>query len=137
MQIVGENLGTVPFYVNEAMERHKILGMHVGIFGVNAAAEQALVTKSRQKPWPASILTTRRRSWVFGAAPTSKIGSSSGLDRRGASAAMNINTAQRSAKRSIAFLTPRGLLRDDAADPAAVLDAWLTVFSPRTMKSSY
>ena len=41
-QVVGENLGTVPFYVNEAMARHKILGMHVGIFGVNANAEQAL-----------------------------------------------------------------------------------------------
>ena len=39
-QIVGENLGTVPFYVNEAMERHDILGMHVGIFGVNPATSR-------------------------------------------------------------------------------------------------
>ncbi len=33
VEIVGENLGTVPPYVNEALARHRILGMHVGQFG--------------------------------------------------------------------------------------------------------
>jgi len=42
VQIVGENLGTVPSYVNEALARHKILGMHVGQFGVHSDPQQAL-----------------------------------------------------------------------------------------------
>jgi 4-alpha-glucanotransferase len=33
-EIIGENLGTVPPYVNEAMARHGLRGMHVGQFGV-------------------------------------------------------------------------------------------------------
>ena len=37
----------------------------------------------------------------------------------------NSNTAQRSARRSPNFSQARGLLRDDPADPAAVLEAWL------------
>lgn len=32
--VVGENLGTVPDYVNQAMARHAIRGMYVGQFGV-------------------------------------------------------------------------------------------------------
>jgi len=42
VQIVGENLGTVPSYVNEALARHKILGMHVGQFDVRGDSQQAL-----------------------------------------------------------------------------------------------
>ncbi len=41
-QIIGENLGTVPVYVNDAMARHKISGMHVGEFGVETNPQQAL-----------------------------------------------------------------------------------------------
>jgi 4-alpha-glucanotransferase len=37
VQIVGENLGTVPDYVNQGLARHGILGMHVGQFGVGTA----------------------------------------------------------------------------------------------------
>jgi len=37
--IVGENLGTVPVEVNDAMERHAVRGMHVAQFGIDPAAE--------------------------------------------------------------------------------------------------
>lgn len=42
VQIVGENLGTVPDAVNAAMAQRKFLGMHVGQFGVNADPNHAL-----------------------------------------------------------------------------------------------
>ena len=41
-QIVGENLGVVPPYVNAAMARHNIHGMHVGQFGVRPDPHSAL-----------------------------------------------------------------------------------------------
>lgn len=44
VQIVGENLGTVPDFVNQTMARRKIFGMHVGQFGVGADGERALGT---------------------------------------------------------------------------------------------
>jgi 4-alpha-glucanotransferase len=44
VQIVGENLGTVPDYVNEALARHRILGMHVGQFGVGTESTRAFET---------------------------------------------------------------------------------------------
>ncbi|HSQ12623.1 MAG TPA: 4-alpha-glucanotransferase, partial [Candidatus Deferrimicrobium sp.] len=42
VQIVGENLGTVPDAVTAAMAQRKFLGMHVGQFGVNADPNHAL-----------------------------------------------------------------------------------------------
>jgi 4-alpha-glucanotransferase len=41
-QIIGENLGTVPPYVNVAMARHNIIGMQVSQFLVSANPWQAL-----------------------------------------------------------------------------------------------
>jgi 4-alpha-glucanotransferase len=41
-EIIGENLGTVPPYVNSALVRHGIRGMHVGQFGVRTDPGAAL-----------------------------------------------------------------------------------------------
>jgi 4-alpha-glucanotransferase len=41
-QIVGENLGTVPPYVNSALSRHGLRGMHVSQFGVRTDPGNAL-----------------------------------------------------------------------------------------------
>jgi len=41
-EIVGENLGTVPPYVNSAMARHGLRGMHVSQFGVRTDSGDAL-----------------------------------------------------------------------------------------------
>jgi len=41
VQIVGENLGTVPAYVNAAMARHNVMGMRVGQFSVHTDPQKA------------------------------------------------------------------------------------------------
>lgn len=41
-QIVGENLGTVPSYVYDAMARHDVIGMRVGQFSVQPDPQKAL-----------------------------------------------------------------------------------------------
>jgi 4-alpha-glucanotransferase len=46
-QVIGENLGTVPPYVNAAMARHNIFGMQVNQFLVSADPRQALEVISR------------------------------------------------------------------------------------------
>ncbi len=46
VEIVGENLGTVPEYVNQALLRHGFLGMYVGQFGVQTDPENALDSPS-------------------------------------------------------------------------------------------
>ena len=122
-QIVGENLGTVPFYVNEAMERHDILGMHVGIFGVNPATEIA-VDKIPAKT--VASLNTHDTATFMGfwsgddiqdRVALGLMSEAQGRDER------QYRAAQRQALAG--FLQARGLLRDDPADPAAVLEAWL------------
>ena len=117
VQIVGENLGTVPFYVNEAMERHEILGMHVGIFGVNAAAE----TGARQGPGEYRGKSQYpRHGDVHGfldAAPTSKTESRLACSTEAqAQQEHQYRAAQREAL--IEFLRSRGSLTDNSADPA-------------------
>ena len=42
VQIVGENLGTVPAQVNQTMAQRRFLGMHVGQFGVSTDPDNAL-----------------------------------------------------------------------------------------------
>jgi 4-alpha-glucanotransferase len=48
VRIVGENLGTVPGYVNEAMARRQFLGMHVVQFGVDTNPAEALQPPPRE-----------------------------------------------------------------------------------------
>ena len=50
MQIVGENLGTVPFYVNEAMERHEYSRHARGNFRREPGDRDRRWIKSRQIP---------------------------------------------------------------------------------------
>jgi len=122
-QIVGENLGTVPFYVNEAMARHKILGMHVGIFGVNANAGQAL----DQAPVnTVASLNTHDTATFMGFWTGADIHDRVALgllEETQAHHELLYRAAQRDAL--TAFLQSRGLLRDNSTDPAAVLAGWL------------
>lgn len=121
-QIVGENLGTVPFYVNEAMERHDILGMHVGIFGVNPATEAldkvpAKTVASLNTHDTATFMGFWSGSDIEDRVALGLMSEAQGRDDR------QCRAAQCQALAS--FLQARGLLRDDPADPAAVLEAWL------------
>ena len=122
-QIVGENLGTVPFYVNEAMERHDILGMHVGIFGVNPATEIAVdkipanTVASLNTHDTATFMGFWSGDDIQDRVALGLMSEAQGRDER------QYRAAQRQALAG--FLQARGLLRDDPADPAAVLKAWL------------
>ena len=78
-------------------KRHKILGMHVGIFGVNAAAEPALDKVPANTV--ASLNTHDTATFMgFGPVPTSKIESSLACSQK-RKRNRSINTAQRSEKR--------------------------------------
>ena len=122
VQIVGENLGTVPPYVNDALARHRILGMHVGLFGVNADAERALDSI------PASTvasLNTHDTATFMGFWKGDDIQDRVALGLLEESQAQN-ELAYRSSQREalIAFLRAQGWLGDDASE-LAVLRAWL------------
>jgi 4-alpha-glucanotransferase len=122
-QIVGENLGTVPFYVNEAMERHDILGMHVGIFGVNPATEIA-VDKIPAKT--VASLNTHDTATFMGFWSGDDIQDRVALGLMSEAQGRDEQQYRAAQRQALAgFLQARGLLRDDPADPAAVLEAWL------------
>ncbi|MGH7795361.1 MAG: 4-alpha-glucanotransferase [Candidatus Binatia bacterium] len=123
VQIVGENLGTVPAYVTEALARHKILGMHVGQFGVSADPSNAL---DRLAPNTVASLNTHDTATFM------SFWTGADIDDRLALGSLNDEQARhereyRSAQRDAltAFLRLTGPLGDDAA-PAAVLKAWLS-----------
>ncbi len=123
VEIIGENLGTVPDYVNEAMTRHSIRGIHVGQFGVKTDPWAAL------DEMPASVvasLNTHDTATFMGFWQAKDIADRVALALLEAAPAENercYRAAQREAL--IAFLRARDLLSDDAS-AAAVLKGWLT-----------
>lgn len=123
-QIVGENLGTVPIYVNEAMARHEILGMHVGIFGLNANAERAL---EEVPAHTVASLNTHDTATFMGFWSGGDIHDRVALgliEETQAHHELQYRAAQRDAL--TAFLQARGLLRDNSTEPSAVLAGWLS-----------
>jgi 4-alpha-glucanotransferase len=123
VQIVGENLGTVPVYVNQALARHKILGMHVGQFGVSADPSNAL---DRLAVNTVASLNTHDTATFM------SFWTGTDIDDRLALGLLNDEQARhehhyRSGQRDAltAFARSTGRLGDDAG-PAAVLKAWLS-----------
>ena len=123
-EIVGENLGTVPPYVNAAMERHNIHGMFVAQFCVGTDRNHAL---------PSSIPAAAVASLNTHDTPTFagfwqekdiqdriELGLLAGaeIDRE-----RRTRAAQREAL--AAYLQSRGWLQEATQDAAAVLRAWL------------
>jgi len=122
-QIVGENLGTVPFYVNEAMARHDILGMHVGIFGVNPTAEALDKVPAKT----VASLNTHDTATFMGFWRGSDIEDRLALGLMSEAQARDESQYRAAQRQALAgFLQARGWLRDDPADPGAVLEAWLS-----------
>jgi 4-alpha-glucanotransferase len=122
VEIVGENLGTVPPYVNEALTRHGILGMHVGQFAVGTDPANAIDTPP---PNTVTSLNTHDTATFMG------FWTGADIDDRVALGLLNAEQAQqehgyRAAQRDalMAYLRSNGLLGDDAG-AAAVLKAWL------------
>jgi 4-alpha-glucanotransferase len=126
VQIVGENLGTVPAYVNQAIERHRILGMHVGQFGVSADPSKALDVVP---PNTVASLNTHDTATFM------SFWTGADIDDRLALGLLNDEQARqerqyRSAQRDAltAFLRSTGRLGEDGA-AAAVLKGWLSLLA--------
>jgi 4-alpha-glucanotransferase len=124
VEIVGENLGTVPDYVNHALLRHKFLGMHVGQFGVATDPERALDVPP---PQAVASLNTHDTATFMGFWNGGEIHDRLTLgliDAEQADQEQDYRAAQREAL--TAFLRRRGLLEDANTGPAAILKGWLT-----------
>lgn len=124
VQIVGENLGTVPFYVNEAMTRHEILGMHVGIFGVNAGEPEKVLENIPKKT--VASLNTHDTATFMGFWSGADIEDRVSLALTSETQARDEAQYREAQRRALTdFLRRRHLLAENTDDPAAVLEAWL------------
>ena len=122
-QVVGENLGTVPTYANDALARHHIFGLHVGQFGVDAGPGPAL---GRIPAHNVASLNTHDTSTFAGFWLGSDIQDRVELgllDQAQAAQEHAYRAAQRSSL--INFLRAENFLSHDAENPLAVLKAWL------------
>ena len=121
-QIVGENLGTVPDFVNQAMARRKIFGMQVGQFGVGADGARALDTTPIEV---VASLNTHDTATFMGFWEEKDIDDRVDLgllDNDQANHERGYRAAQRAALS--AYLRTLGYLGAENA-PAAVLAGWL------------
>ncbi|MBI2360659.1 MAG: 4-alpha-glucanotransferase [Deltaproteobacteria bacterium] len=121
--IIGENLGTVPPYVNAAMARHNIHGMHVGQFAVRTDSQPAL--QEIPRPTVASLNThdTPTFAAFWRESDIEDRLELKLLDEAAAAREREKRCLQREAL--IAFLRSRGKMGDAAPDAQAALQAWL------------
>lgn len=122
-QIVGENLGTVPPYVNASLAKHKIHGMHVSQFTVSANPANALA--EAPDGTVASLDTHDTPTFA---------GFWNGDDIHDRMALGLLSTPEgdrqrrdRAASREAvtAYLRAHGWLEEEEPEPLAVLRAWL------------
>ncbi|HEU4344957.1 MAG TPA: 4-alpha-glucanotransferase [Candidatus Binatia bacterium] len=123
-EIVGENLGTVPPYVNAAMAKHKIHGMIVGQFCVGTDPNNAFV----QIPDGAVASLNTHDTPTFAGFWHEK-----DIDDRVALGLLTGEEIDRERRRRalqrkalVAYLKSRGRLSDEEPQDAAVLRAWLS-----------
>jgi 4-alpha-glucanotransferase len=122
LQIVGENLGTVPPYVTEALARHKILGMHVGQFGVNTDPANALDAAPSHTVASLNTHDTATFMSFWTGADTDDRLALGLINQEQAQQEARYRAAQRDA--IVAYLRSAGLLGSDIG-AGAVLGAWL------------
>ena len=123
VQIVGENLGTVPVYVNEAMARRNIFGMHVGIFGVNPSGERALDNAAADTVASLNTHDTTPFMGFWTGADIEDRFQLGLLTEPQAEQEQQFRAAQRQAL--VEFLENRGFLPKANGTPDAVLKGWL------------
>jgi 4-alpha-glucanotransferase len=131
VEIVGENLGTVPSYVGRAMARHGIYGMHVAQFGVHPDPQHTL------DEVPAGVvasLNTHDTPTFMGFWQAEDVDDRVALgllDNDAADTERRDRAAQRDAL--TAFLRAHHCLHDDTS-AAAVLRGWLTYMAGQPAK---
>ena len=121
--IVGENLGTVPPYVNAAMAEHKIHGMYIGQFGIRPDPNRAL---EEVPPGTVASLNTHDTptfaAFWAGRDIEDRLDLKL-LDQAEAEKERRQRCLQREAL--IGFLRRRGWLGDESTEAETVLKAWL------------
>lgn len=121
--IIGENLGTVPPYVNDAMAKHNIHGMYVGQFGIRPDPERALEEISG-----AAVASLNTHDTPTFAAFWSERDIKDRLDLKlldDAEAAREQRNRGPQREALIAFLRSRGRLEEASPQAQRVLKAWL------------
>jgi len=122
-QIVGENLGTVPPAVNQAMARHNIRGMHVGQFGVTWDHNRALDPVPEHAVASLNTHDTPTFAGFWRGADIDERIDLGLLTEAQAQDERRGREGQRAAL--VAYLKSLGLLVEDDTAAAAVLRAWL------------
>jgi 4-alpha-glucanotransferase len=126
-RVIGENLGTVPPYVNTAMARHKIYGMHVGQFGVRNDPNNALDAPPQHT---IASLNTHDTPTFAGFWTAADIDDRRALELLGEPESVNEYRARASQREALAgYLRARNWLPEAGADPVAILKAWLCLLA--------
>jgi 4-alpha-glucanotransferase len=121
-RIVGENLGTVPPYVNSALARHGIHGMHVSQFYI-ADPERA----AKDDRGTVASLNTHDTPTFAGFWREDDIQDRIALDLLPlAEAQMQRNERGAGRAALVAYLKARGWLREEEPELLAILRAWLS-----------
>jgi 4-alpha-glucanotransferase len=122
-QIVGENLGTVPPYVNGSLAKHRIHGMHVSQFTITADPANAL---SEVPDGTVASLDTHDTATFAGFWNGDDIQDRLALGLLSPSETdKQCRDRAASCEALTAYLKARGWLEGDAPQPLAVLRAWL------------
>ncbi len=122
-RIIGENLGTVPVAVNQAMARHNIRGMHVGQFGVTWDANRALDSVPERAVVSLNTHDTPTFAGFWSGADIDDRVDLGLLTEEQARNERHGRANQRTAL--VAYLKSLGRLDGEDPGPAAVLRAWL------------
>ena len=122
-QIVGENLGTVPTYVNQALAKHRIHGMHVSQFCVTANPQKALQEPAHDD---VASLNTHDTPTFAGFWRAKDIEDRLALELLSPPEAESAQQERASIREALtAYLRSRGWLKE-SPEPLAILRAWLS-----------
>ena len=122
-EIIGENLGTVPSYVNGAMARHGIRGMHVSQFGVRTDPHDALDKPGRRTVASLNTHDTATFAGFWSGADIDDRAALGLLTEPDSCREHGYRAAQREAL--VSYLRARNRLDGAEATPEEVLRAWL------------
>ena len=124
VQIVGENLGTVPPYVNQAMAKHRVHGMHVSQFCVTADPQNALQEPAHDD---VASLNTHDTPTFAGFWQGKDIEDRLALGLLSSPEAQIAQQQRASIREALStYLRSRGWLAGESAEPLAILRAWLS-----------
>ena len=124
VQIVGENLGTVPPYVNTALAKHRVHGMYVSQFCVTADSQSALQEAARDA---VASLNTHDTPTFAGFWEGKDIEDRLALGLLSPPEAQIAQQDRASIREALTtYLQSRGWIEGESPDPLAILRAWLS-----------